>query len=56
MNTYYVYEEASESLEMTTENLQEAIDYTKSKRGKHYVTTHDGEILYDSQPGVTYKI
>ena len=41
---------------MASEDLQEAIDFTKGKTGKYLVKNDTDYILYDSQPGITYKI
>ena len=55
---YMVIEEASGAIEMTTSDLSEAIDYAESKPGKYLVCRDDEEqsVVWDTQPGVTYKI
>lgn len=56
--TYLVIEEASEALELVTEDLEEAIDYAESKQGKYLVCRNDEEhsVVWDTKPDVTYKI
>ena len=53
---YYVIEEASEALEMASEDLQEAINFTKNKAGKYLVKNDSDYIVYDSKPGISYKL
>lgn len=53
---YYVIEEASEAMLMASEDLQEAIDFTKGKAGKYLVKNDTDYILYDSNPEISYKI
>ena len=56
--TYIIVEEASGAIVENTSDLQEAIEDAKSFGGKHLVieNTIDGKIIFDTQPGVTYKI
>ena len=53
---YHVMEEASEAIYTYTDDLQEAIDDAKSRQGKYLVIDDDDNVLFDSQPGVSYKI
>lgn len=53
---YLVIEEASEALICCTDCLQEAIEEAKSKKGKYLVIDEYDSILFDSQPGISYKI
>lgn len=53
---YSVIEEASEATVCYTDNLQEAIEEAKSKTGKYLVLDESDSILFDSQPGISYKI
>lgn len=53
---YYVIEEASEAVIMASEDLQEAINFTKNKAGKYLVKNDTDYILYDSNPEISYKI
>ncbi len=53
---YYVIEEASESLELISSDLQDCINYSISRKGKYLVLNEEDNILFDSQPNITYKI
>lgn len=52
---YYVVEEASEAIYVNTSDLQEAIEEAKSRQGKYLVIDDENNVLYDTQPGVSYK-
>ena len=56
--TYIIVEEASGAIVENTSDLQGAIEDAKSFGGKHLVIEDsiDGKIVFDTQPGVTYKI
>lgn len=55
--TYMIVEEATEAIECFTDSMQEAIQEAKQRRGKYLVVenTEEATIVFDSQPGVTYK-
>lgn len=55
---YLLVEEASDAIEMITDDLQEAIHEAKRRRGKYLVVQDDEhhDVVFDLQPGVTYKI
>lgn len=53
---YSVIEEASEAMICCTDNLQEAIEEAKRRKGKHLVLNEEDGIEFDSQPNITYKI
>lgn len=55
---YLIVEEASEAVLKIHDNLDEAIEDAKGMPGKILVVEDypSGEILYDTMPGVTYKI
>lgn len=53
---YYVEEEASGAIVMYSTDKQEAIDYTRGRLGKYLVKNDLDYIVYDSNPGVSYKI
>ena len=53
---YYVIEEASGAMVMASEDLHEAINFTKGKAGKYLVKNDADYILYDSNPEISYKI
>lgn len=48
-------EEASEAIYAYINDLQEAIKDAKSRQGKYLVIDDNDNILYDSQPGISYK-
>lgn len=52
---YLIIEEASGALVCITDDLQDAIQEAKSRRGKYLVLDEAENILFDSEPGVTYK-
>ena len=58
MKNYHIVEEASGAILETTESLGEALldidNYPSS--GKYLVVDEDSNVLYDTKPGVTYKI
>jgi hypothetical protein len=53
---YRIVEEASEAVMCFTSDLKEAIEEAKSKVGKYLVLDENDSILFDSQPGISYKI
>ncbi len=54
--TYTIVEEASEAIVEFVEDLDEAIEDAKSRQGKYLVIDDDDNVLFDTQPGVSYKI
>ena len=54
--TYTIVEEASEAIVEYVEDLDEAIDDAKALGGKHLVIDEDDNILFDTMPGVSFKI
>ena len=54
--TYHVMEEASEAIYAYTDDLNEAIEDAKSRTGKYLVIDDEDNILFDTQPNVSYKI
>ena len=53
---YRVVEEASEAVVCYTSDYQDAVKDAKSKRGKHIVMDNEDNILFDTQPNISYKI
>ena len=53
---YRVIEEVSEAVVCFTTDLEEAKEEAKSKTGKYLVLDENDIILFDSQPGISYKI
>lgn len=53
---YRIIEEASEAVVCFTTNLEEAKEEAKSKIGKYLVLDEEDNVLFDSQPGISYKI
>lgn len=53
---YTIVEEASEAIVEYVEDLDEAIDDAKALGGKHLVIDEDDNILFDTMPGVSFKI
>ena len=53
---YRVIEEASEAVVCFTTDLEKAKKEAKSKTGKYLVLDELDTILFDSQPGISYKI
>ena len=53
---YHIMEEASEAIWEHTDDLQEAIEDAKAKQGKHLVIDDNDNILFDTQPNISYKI
>lgn len=53
---YRVVEEASEAVVCYTSDYQDAIEEVKSKKGKYLVLDDSDNIMFDSQPGISYKI
>ena len=54
--SYYLIEEASEAIEDIYDNVDEAIQEAKLRKGKYFVVDNDDKIYFDSQPGISYKI
>lgn len=54
--TYTIVEEASKAIVEFVEDLDEAIEDAKALGGKHLVMDEDDNILFDTQPNVSYKI
>lgn len=52
---YYLMEEASEGVEATYDNLEEAVQEAKLRQGKYLVIDDNNKIYFDSQPGISYK-
>lgn len=53
---YAIVEEASGAVYGYTEDLAEAIKDAKSRQGKYLVLDDSDKTVFDSQPGVSYKI
>lgn len=54
---YRLIEEASEAVEaFFTDDLKGAKEYADSMPGKHLILDEEDNILYDTQPEVSYKI
>lgn len=53
---YYVIDEASEEIYFNETSLEEAIADANVKQGKCLVIDENDNILYDTQPGISYKI
>ena len=53
---YHIIEEASEACVENCSNLDEIIEDAKQMRGKYLVVDDDGNILFDTMPGVSFKI
>ena len=49
-------EEVSEAIYAHTDDLQEAVEDAKSRYGKYLVIDDNDNILFDSQPNISYKI
>ena len=54
--TYHVMEEASEAVVCYTSDYQDAVKDAKSRRGKYIVMDYEDNVLFDTQPNVSYKI
>lgn len=54
--SYYLIEEASEAIEGIYDNVDEAIQEVKLRKGKYFVVDNDDKIYFDSEPDVSYKI
>ena len=52
---YYVIEEASEALVANHNNLYKAEKDADSRQGKYLVVDDEGNELYDTAPGISYK-
>ena len=52
---YHVVEEASGAVYANLSILQDAIADAKSREGKYLVVNDKDQILFDSQPDVSYK-
>ena len=53
---YYLIEEVSEAIEAIYDNVDEAIQEAKLRKGKYFVVDDDDKIYFDSKPGISYKI
>lgn len=53
---YYLIEEASEAIEAIYDNVDEAIQEAKLRKGKYLVVDDDDKIYFDNQQCVSYKI
>lgn len=53
---YHIMEEASEAIYAHTSDLNEAIEDAKALGGKHLVMDEDDNILFDTMPGISFKI
>ena len=53
---YHIMEEASEAIVEFVDDLDEAIDDAKALGGKHLVLDEDDNILFDTMPGISFKI
>lgn len=53
---YYLIEEASEAIEAVYDNVDEAIQEAKLRKGKYFVVDDDDKIYFDSKPCISYKI
>ena len=53
---YHIMEEASEAIYAHTDDLQEAIEDAKSRRGKYLVIDDEDNVVFDTQPNISYKI
>jgi hypothetical protein len=49
-------EEASEAIYAYTDDLLEAIEDAKSRTGRYLVIDNEDNVLFDTQPNVSYKI
>lgn len=56
IDLYFVIEEATEALVANHTNLYEAKMDAESRGGKYYVIDNSNNILYESKPGISYKI
>lgn len=57
--TYRVIEEASEAQVFSTDNFIEAVNEIERvlpQTGKYLVLDSEDQVLYDSKPGISYKI
>lgn len=53
---YRIIEEASEACVEYTSSFEEAVESAKKLTGKYLVLDESDNILYDTQPGISYKI
>ena len=53
---YHVIEEASEATMCYTKDVEEALTFARNQKGKYLVLDEEDTVLYDTQPGITYKI
>ena len=53
---YHIMEEASEAIYAHTDNLEEAIKDAKSRQGKYLVIDDEDNVVFDTQPNISYKI
>ena len=53
---YRIVEEASEAVVCYTSDYLDAVSDAKSRRGKCIVMDNEDNILFDTQPNISYKI
>lgn len=53
---YRLIDEASEETRVYSEDLQELIDDTNSIGGKQLILDDNDNVIYDSNPNISYKI
>lgn len=53
---YHIIEEASEACVENCSSLDEAIEDAKQMHGKYLVVDDNDNILFDTMPGVSFKI
>lgn len=53
---YRIIEEASEALIAIEDSLDGAIENAEGMQGKYLVLDKDDNIVYDSMPGISFKV
>lgn len=53
---YRLIDEASEEIRVYSEDLQELIDDADSIGGKQLILDDNNNVVYDSNPNISYKI
>lgn len=53
---YCIIEEASEAIIAYYNNFDDAVKDANSRKGKYLIIDDKDTILYDTQPGISYKI
>ena len=53
---YYIIEEASEACVENCSSLDEAIEDAKQMHGEYLVIDDNNKILFDTMPGISFKI